>query len=134
MQENLEKIFKVVEQVKTPLSLAGVVLIAFYLLLQQILNLRVFENIGSSSTATLLHEIVQYLFWLAVLSIMLGVASYVVAIILNHRLHSRESNVQLIDASLDPKNSNYEERKQDRVTLIRPLKRKQNKAENDRDR
>jgi len=129
MQERLEKLFKVVEQVKTPLSLAGAVLIVFYLLLQQVLNLRVFENIGSSSTAILLHEIVQYLFWLALISILLGVASYVVAIILNHQLRSRESDVQLIDARLDPQTSNYEEHEQNGVSSIRPSKRKKGKTE-----
>src|SRR5208282_1375081 len=129
MQERLEKLFKVVEQVKTPLSLAGAVLIVFYLLLQQVLNLRVFENIGSSSTAILLHEIVQYLFWLALISILLGFASYVVAIILNHQLRSRESDVQLIDARLDPQTSNYEEHEQNGVSSIRPSKRKKGKTE-----
>ncbi|QDG93257.1 hypothetical protein NIBR502774_12520 [Rhizobium sp. NIBRBAC000502774] len=118
------KLFELAQRTKTPLALAGASLIVFYLLIKQLLSLNLFSNIGSEATAAFLQGLVAYLFWLAIVTIGLGVASYLVALILSHQIRARASNVNLVDARLDPHSSDYEEINVNGSRKIQPKNRK----------
>jgi hypothetical protein len=71
------KIATVLNRVKTPLTLGGLVVLVLYGLYSQILKLPGLQRqLSSSTVAQLLQEIIQYLFWLAILAVVLGVGSY----------------------------------------------------------
>jgi hypothetical protein len=120
MNSSTAKLFDIAQRIKTPLALAGAVLVVFYLIVKQLLSLNVFSNIGSQATADLLHGLVNKLFWLATITICLGVVSYLVALILSHQLRARDSKVELVDARLDPHSSEYEESRHEGNKKIRP--------------
>jgi hypothetical protein len=122
MNFDVTKALKIANKVKTPLSLAGITIIVLYAIYRQILSLDIFENIGQDSTFILLQNILDKLFWLALISILLGVFSYLVTIILNRKLRSHSSRVTLIDASLDPKDSPYVQIEEEGKKKIKPKK------------
>jgi hypothetical protein len=95
MNFDVTKALKIANKVKTPLSLAGITIIVLYAIYRQILSLDIFENIGQDSTFILLQNILDKLFWLALISILLGVFSYLVTIILNRKLRSHSPYVQI---------------------------------------
>lgn len=71
------KVATVLNRVKTPLTLGGLVVLILYGLYSQILNLPGFRTaLSSLAVAQLLQEIIKYLFWLAILAVVLGVGSY----------------------------------------------------------
>ena len=102
----VERLFRLARGVRTPLTLASLIVIVFYLVLRLILNLEVFENVGQENTATILQGIIDRLFWLALAGLFLGVFAYLYTFIQGKRL---SSNVKLVDASLDKNDSHYEE-------------------------
>lgn len=128
MKDNLVKLFGVAEKIKTPLALSGVVVIVLYLLFKQVLSLNVFSNIGSTNTFVLLQNILSMVFWLAVVTIVLGIGSYILAMVLKHQIDARASNVRLIDARLDQQDSHYEESGEDNRRQIRPKRQEQRKG------
>src|SRR5262245_17379535 len=79
MKESGDKLFGIAEKIKTPLALAGLVVIVLYLLVKQVLALDVFSNIGGSGTLRVLENVLDSVFWLATIAVVLGVGSYVVA-------------------------------------------------------
>lgn len=102
-------ILTVANKVKTPLALSGLVIVVLYLIFKQILSLNVFSNIDSSSTFILLQNILGKVFWLAVITIVLGIGSYILSTVLSHKVASRSSNVELVDARISPEQDTYEE-------------------------
>lgn len=70
------KLVAALDRVKTPLTLGGLVVIVLYELYSQILGLKIFGQLPPNSTFVLVRDIVGYLFWLAVLAVVLGVGSY----------------------------------------------------------
>jgi hypothetical protein len=96
-------------KVKTPLTLSGAVIVVLYAIYKQVLSLSVFANVGADSTFIILQSILNKLFWLALIAIVLGVASYLTTFILGRKAPTSSSNVSLIDASLDPHDSPYEQ-------------------------
>jgi Na+/glutamate symporter len=110
MQLNSEKLVAVASKVKTPLALSGLIVAVLYALYRQVLSLPVFENIGANPTFLLLENVLGKLFWLALIALILGVASYIVTVVLSHKMPSSSSNVTLVNTSNDPNDSSYEER------------------------
>jgi hypothetical protein len=131
MKDSIVKVFVVAEKVKTPLALSGLVIVVLYLIFQKVLSLNVFSDIGSSNTFVLLQNILSMIFWLAVLAMVLGVGSYILSLVLKHKIDARSSNLQLINAGFDPRDSPYEEVTEDGKKIIRPkvAKRKKNLKE-----
>jgi hypothetical protein len=76
--EEPTKFFQVVSRIKTPLVLSGVVVVALYGIYKTVLALDVFEKVGGESTYRLLDSVLSKIFWLAMVSIVLGVGSYLV--------------------------------------------------------
>jgi hypothetical protein len=103
----LVRLATVASKVQTPLGLAGVALVILYAIANQILKLNVFDNIGGNATFVLLDNIFSRIFYLALLSILLAVASYLVTLQLNTRPAAKQSSLRLVDASLDGKHSTY---------------------------
>jgi hypothetical protein len=76
MQLDTAKLFALADRIKTPLALAGAIVVALYLLYRQVLSLGIFSTLGSQPTFLVLQSIINKLFWLAVLALVLGVSSY----------------------------------------------------------
>lgn len=76
MAVDLSKMVGVLDRMKTPLTLGGLVVIVLYGLYSQVLALKIFGQLPPNSTFLLVRDIVGYLFWLAVLAVVLGVGSY----------------------------------------------------------
>ena len=124
MKSSLEYLVGLVVKIRTPLTLAGVVVIILYAIYSQVLSLKVFENVGANATFVLLQNILDRLFWLALIAIILGVLSYLMTFALNRKVPPRSSDVSLIDASLDPHDSPYEQSSENGRKTIRPMKSK----------
>jgi hypothetical protein len=88
-------------RIRTPLTLAGLVVVVLYVLYRQILGLGIFAQVGESSTVTLLSSIIDKVFWLALIALVLGVACYVLTLFLKRRAEKSRSSVQLVDARVD---------------------------------
>lgn len=73
---DITKIGSVLDRVKTPLTLGGLVILVLYGIYSQILKLGIFPQLPAASAFTLLQTIVSYLFWLAIVALILGVGSY----------------------------------------------------------
>jgi hypothetical protein len=113
MDSKIEKFIAITGKIRTPLALSALIVIVLYGIYQQVLSLDVFEKIGAAPTFLLLQNVLDKLFWLALLGLILGVLSYVVTLILRHRISSRHSSVDLIDASLDREGSPLYEEEED---------------------
>src|SRR2546422_647729 len=109
MKPNIQELLNVGLKVRTPLALAGLALVVLYAIYKEVLSLNIFEKIGSNATFLVIQGILDKIFWLALIALVLGVATYLVTVILAHKSKSLASNVTLIDASLDPRDSPYEQ-------------------------
>lgn len=76
MEVEIGKLVAALDRIKTPLTLGGLAVVVLYGLYSQILRLQIFGKLPPDSTFILVRDIVGYLFWLAVLAVVLGVASY----------------------------------------------------------
>jgi hypothetical protein len=77
MDLDFPKIAPLLNRIKTPLTLGGLVVVVLYGLYSQILKLPGFAAaLPSGAAAQLLQDIIKYLFWLAILAVALGVGSY----------------------------------------------------------
>ena len=78
--ELLNKMGSVIERVRTPLALAGLVIIVLYALYKQILEMDIFTKVGSDETFMLVDRVLLYLFILAATSAILGGIGYILSI------------------------------------------------------
>jgi Na+/glutamate symporter len=122
MSSHIEKLAALTSKVRTPLALSGLIMTILYALYRQVLSLKVFENIGAHPTFLLLQNVLEKLFWLAIIALILGVSSYLITVVLSYRMHSHSSDVTLIDASLDPNDSPYEQSEEGGRKKIQPKK------------
>jgi hypothetical protein len=106
MGPQAEKVLSIATRVRTPLAVSGLVLAILYLLYHQVLSLNIFQNVGANPTFLIINKVLDRLFWLAVLAMVLGVGSYLIAIIIGRR-ERRASDVALLNASLNPQDSPY---------------------------
>lgn len=91
MKLELARLAAVVGAIRTPLALAGLIAIVLYVIYQQVLALPVFENIGANPTFLLLQNVIDKLFWLAIVALVLGVGSYIFIAAL-HRIDSKRTS------------------------------------------
>jgi hypothetical protein len=70
------------------------------LLYDEVLRLPIFSDVGAEGTAKIISNILDKLFWLAVLALLLGVLGYLTSGMLSRRKPLR-SNLTLSDASID---------------------------------
>ncbi len=78
MALNLTEFAGVLNRIKTPLTLAGLALLIFYAILSKILGLGIFSQLQEANTAAVLSRVLFYTFFLALVCIVLGVASFLV--------------------------------------------------------
>lgn len=76
MAFDLAKMTGILERVKTPLTLAGLALLIFYGIFSRVLALKIWGPLQAGSTAALLGRILSYTFVLALVCVVLGVASF----------------------------------------------------------
>jgi hypothetical protein len=76
----LTKMGSVIERVRTPLALAGLVVVVLYGLYKQILGSDILTKVGQDQTFVLLDRILFYLFILAVTAVLLGAVGYLFSI------------------------------------------------------
>ena len=77
--EFMTKAGNVLERMKTPLALAGLVVLVLYGIYYEILHLDIFANVGAEHTFALIGQITSYLFWLALLAIVLAACGYFIS-------------------------------------------------------
>lgn len=77
--EQESRIFKIVERVKTPLSITGISLMIMYLIIKKILDLDIYENVGAENTFKIIDKIINYVFVVAVISLLLGITTYLIS-------------------------------------------------------
>jgi len=85
MSTSTERVVDIARKVRTPLALSGVVIAVLYAIYRQVLSLNVFENIGANPTFLLLQNVLDKLFWLALVSIVLGVISYLITALISDK-------------------------------------------------
>jgi len=73
---DLTKTAHILEEIKTPLTLAGLALLIFYGILRQVLSLKIWAALQEKNTASLLRRVLAYVFVLALVCAVLGVGSY----------------------------------------------------------
>jgi hypothetical protein len=71
-------LFGLINKIKTPLMLAGLVVVVLYLTIKRVLELPIFPTISPDSTEALLIRVVDAVFWLAVLATILGFIGFVI--------------------------------------------------------
>jgi hypothetical protein len=74
--EMLSRFGALLTRVRTPLALAGLVVLVLYAIYRQILQMSVFSQVSSEQTFVLIDRIAFYLFCLAVLAIVLALIGY----------------------------------------------------------
>jgi hypothetical protein len=119
MKPDIQALLKLTLKIRTPLALAGLVIIIFYAIYKEVLSLNVFANVGGNFTFIIIENIIDKVFWLAVLALVLGVISYLFTYLLSYKSKSLSSNVSLIDASLDQHSSPYQQYTEDGIKKIR---------------
>lgn len=67
------------ERIRTPLTLAGLALLVVYGLYSKILELGIFPQLRQDDTAELIGNMMGYLFWLALIAVLLGGLSFLLA-------------------------------------------------------
>ena len=77
--EQESKIFKIVERAKTPLSITGISLMIMYLIIKKVLELDIYENVGAENTFKIIDKIINYIFAVAVISLLLGITAYIIS-------------------------------------------------------
>jgi len=78
--EWVSKINQLIERLRTPLALAGLVVLVLYGIYKQILEMDVFTRVGENETFVLLGNVFFYLFVLAIFSVILGGLGYFLSI------------------------------------------------------
>lgn len=121
MKSGLVRLAAIAGKVKSPLTLSGIVVVVLYAIYRQVLSLDVFEKVGANSTLVLLQSILDKLYWIALVSIVLGVASYLTTFVLGRKPPISAAKVSLIDASLDPHDSPYKQIVEDGRSSIVPI-------------
>src|SRR5438067_2551359 len=101
MKPDIQALLNLAVKIRTPLALAGLVIVIFYAIYKEILSLNIFEKVGGTSTFLIIENIIDKVFWLAIVALVLGVLSYLFTYFLSYKNKPLSSNVSLIDASLD---------------------------------
>ena len=76
MAFDITKIAGVLNGIRTPLTLAGLALLVFYGIVSKLLDMKIYPQLAQSSTAALLSRLLEYTFVVAIVALILGVASY----------------------------------------------------------
>ena len=74
----LTKIAGALGVVRTPLSLGGLAVLVLCLVYNKILGLGIFPTLKDSQAAQILNSMIGYVFWLAVVAVVLGIAGYLI--------------------------------------------------------
>lgn len=99
MAINLDKLASIASKVRTPLALSGLIVVVLYGIYRQVLSLDIFSKVGETSTVVLIGGILDKLFWLAMVALVMGVASHVLALVLKSKAR-RRANIELVDARI----------------------------------
>lgn len=102
-----KKLFQIATQIRTPLSLVALTIIALYLIFKSVLGLGVFANLGPTDTQVLLNSIVSKAFIIALVALPLGLVAYLSTSLRGHR---RQSSPQPAEHTLDLAMSSLRER------------------------
>jgi hypothetical protein len=78
MAFDITRVGGVLNRIKTPLTLAGLALMIFYGIVNKLLSLKIYPQLTQSAGASLLTRLLDYAFILAIVALVLGVASFLV--------------------------------------------------------
>ena len=105
----MKNIFSVIARIRTPLALAALAFIVLYLVCRLILGLNIFVALTESNTFVLISTIINRLFILAIVALVLAVASYVYGQYLTSRSGTPPRSgprVKVIDVSVENRKHN----------------------------
>lgn len=74
----LSKIGAALQAVRTPLSLGGLTVLVLCIIYNRILGMPIFSAMKGDQTAQLIGTMAGYVFWLALVAIVLGIAGYLI--------------------------------------------------------
>lgn len=74
----IDKIVEILDKIRTPLALSGLVVVVLYGIYIKILEMDIFSSVSTDQTFQIINQIIGYLFWLALVAIILGVFGYLV--------------------------------------------------------
>jgi hypothetical protein len=116
-RSHMDKIIESLLKIRSPLTIGGLSVTVFYLLYEKILQLGIFSNLGEDSTAFIISNILNKVFYFALIALFIGVGSHIYLSIQNRK---GRSEVTIVDAALDPTSKKYTERREDEVVKIAP--------------
>jgi len=104
MNIDLNKLASISAKVRTPLGLSGLIIVVLYGIYRQVLSLNIFSKVGENATVVLIGGILNKLFWLAMTTLILGIGSHVLVLVLRAKAH-RRARVELVDQHVVDSNS-----------------------------
>ena len=77
----MNKVFEIAANISTPLMLAGFIAAAFFLIIRQILKMKLFPKLTRLLSAKMIELIIERLFILTLVAMILGFAGFVLTVI-----------------------------------------------------
>ncbi|NKK71925.1 hypothetical protein GFM13_16355 [Rhizobium leguminosarum bv. viciae] len=95
--------------IRTPITVTALIIVVFYYILSQLLQLQVFSTLTQADTGHFLTAVLDKIFWLAIAGLVFGAILFALPHILPDRL---KSTVELVDARINHDlGTNHSERK-----------------------
>ena len=107
-----DNLLNVATKIKAPLTLTALAIIVFYLVLRQVLALDIFVSLTSATTYKLVGSLLDKVFWLALVSLLVGALLYVFSIYVEKKSTTAPA-VTLLDARVNEQLSPYQAEKSD---------------------
>jgi type III secretory pathway component EscU len=73
----LTKVGSLLEKIRTPLALGGLTVLVLFFLYKQILDLAIFPKLDEYQAFQIINLLLRNVFWLAIISVILGGISYI---------------------------------------------------------
>jgi len=77
----MNKVFEIAANISTPLMLAGFIAAAFFLIIRQILKMKLFPKLNRLLAAAIIKLIIERLFILALVAMILGFVGFVLTVV-----------------------------------------------------
>lgn len=108
--KNIIQLLSIANRIKTPISIISLVVIILYLIFKQILELDIFTKVGEKNTYLLLDNILNKIFWFAIIVLVFGVLLYILSYTLKNKNKTMlKSNVKLLSSTNDSKMSDHKQ-------------------------
>lgn len=98
----MEKIFEIASNVGTPLALAGLTAAVLFFTYRAIIKLKIFSKQKEQNAFKIINKILNYLFVLSLVSIVLGVGSYLISnVVFDSKKNSKDPPIEELQPKFD---------------------------------